>query len=53
MLDFEPKMTAKIETLLDQWAKRSSAAIDIYPWCHWLGFDTVCKFCYSHLKLLE
>lgn len=44
MLDFEPNIDTKIHSLLDQWAARtrSGGSIDIYPWCHWLGFDIVC-----------
>ena len=43
MLDFEVHMTSKIQTLMDQWARLSAGgqAIDVYPWCLWLGFDTV------------
>jgi benzoate 4-monooxygenase len=43
MLDFEASLSTKIQTLLSQWASRTGdgSPIDIYPWCHWLGFDTV------------
>ena len=43
MLDFEGHMTSKIQTLMDQWARLSAGGkiIDVYPWCLWLGFDTV------------
>lgn len=45
MRDFEPKVSSKISTLLEQWSKTTSdsSAVDIYPWVHMLGFDTVCK----------
>lgn len=43
MLDFEENLTDKIHTLMSQWASRTKGgqAVDVYPWCHWLGFDTV------------
>ncbi|KAK6386987.1 hypothetical protein LTS17_000252 [Exophiala oligosperma] len=43
MFDFEPVLTTKIETLLRQWSTRTKdgSPIDVYPWCHWLGFDAV------------
>ncbi len=43
MLDFEEHLSTKIQTLLAQWASRTKdgTSIDIFPWCHWLGFDTV------------
>lgn len=41
MLEFEPHIAAKIRVLLDQWAARSAKPLDVYPWAHWLGFDTV------------
>lgn len=45
MLDFEPHIKSKIERTLDQWAKLSkSGPINVYPWCHWLGFDVICEY---------
>ncbi|PYH94886.1 cytochrome P450 [Aspergillus ellipticus CBS 707.79] len=42
MLDFEPSISVKIDTLLKQWKARSvSGPLDVYPWVHWLGFDVV------------
>ncbi|KAF5646384.1 benzoate 4-monooxygenase [Fusarium sp. NRRL 52700] len=42
MLDFEPHVSSKIKTLLNQWAARANdGPIDVYPWCHWLGFDVI------------
>ncbi|KAF5723731.1 benzoate 4-monooxygenase [Fusarium mundagurra] len=42
MLDFEPHISSKIKTLLNQWATRAhDGPIDVYPWCHWLGFDII------------
>ncbi|KAM0541676.1 hypothetical protein ACHAPJ_013152 [Fusarium lateritium] len=42
MLDFEPHVSSKIQTMLDQWAARAmNGPIDVYPWCHWLGFDVI------------
>ncbi|KAF5554629.1 benzoate 4-monooxygenase [Fusarium mexicanum] len=42
MLDFEPHISSKIKALLNQWAARASnGPIDVYPWCHWLGFDVI------------
>ncbi|TPX12372.1 uncharacterized protein E0L32_007019 [Thyridium curvatum] len=42
MLDFEPHISSKIETTLNQWAARApNGPIDVYPWCHWLGFDVI------------
>ncbi|KAF5672609.1 cytochrome P450 monooxygenase [Fusarium circinatum] len=42
MLDFEPHVSSKIKALLNQWAARAnSGPIDVYPWCHWLGFDVI------------
>ncbi|RBR18067.1 hypothetical protein FVER53590_04314 [Fusarium verticillioides] len=42
MLDFEPHISSKIKALLNQWAKRANdGPIDVYPWCHWLGFDVI------------
>lgn len=44
MLDFEPHITSKIETMLNQWATLApSGPINVYPWCHWLGFDVICE----------
>lgn len=44
MLDFEPHISSKIETTLNQWAARApNGPIDVYPWCHWLGFDVICR----------
>ena len=40
MLEFEPSMDGKIRTLLDQLAK-AAQPVDIYPWAHWLAFDTI------------
>ncbi|KAJ9616543.1 hypothetical protein H2200_000262 [Cladophialophora chaetospira] len=43
MLDFESNLSTKIQALLSQWQLRTKdrTPIDIYSWCHWLGFDTV------------
>ncbi|EWG42538.1 hypothetical protein FVEG_04314 [Fusarium verticillioides 7600] len=42
MLDFEPHVSSKIKALLNQWATRANdGPIDVYPWCHWLGFDVI------------
>ncbi|PWY89842.1 cytochrome P450 [Aspergillus heteromorphus CBS 117.55] len=42
MLDFEPIISAKIDTLLEQWKTMSvNGPVDVYPWVHWLGFDVV------------
>lgn len=41
MLEFEPKMSSKIQTMLDHWAEKSGDPIDAYSWAHWLGFDIV------------
>jgi len=41
---FEPNLISKIQTLLDQWERLSRSSeepINVYPWAHWLGFDTV------------
>ncbi|OQV09315.1 hypothetical protein CLAIMM_13449 [Cladophialophora immunda] len=41
---FEPNLASKIQTLLDQWERLSRTTdkpINVYPWTHWLGFDTV------------
>lgn len=45
MLEFEPHINTKITAMLDQWANISAKGevLDAYPWCHWLGFDIVCK----------
>lgn len=40
VLEFEPNMTNKIQTLLDQLAK-APQPVDVLPWAHWLGFDTI------------
>ncbi|KAK6386994.1 hypothetical protein LTS17_000259 [Exophiala oligosperma] len=50
LLEFEPQLTEKIETVLNQWSSRTKdgSAIDIYPWCHWLGFDTVYHLLFDH-----
>ena len=43
MLDFEANLSTKINTLTSQWAKRTKdgSPIEMYPWSHCLGFDTV------------
>ncbi|PYI02316.1 cytochrome P450, partial [Aspergillus sclerotiicarbonarius CBS 121057] len=42
MLEFEPNISSKIDTLLKQWKSRSvNGPIDVYPWLHWLAFDVV------------
>ncbi|KAF5571328.1 benzoate 4-monooxygenase [Fusarium pseudoanthophilum] len=42
MLDFEPHVSSKIKALLNQWATRANdGPIEVYPWCHWLGFDVI------------
>ena len=43
MLDFEGTMSSKIQTLMDQLASIGAGgkSFDVYPWCLWLGFDTV------------
>ncbi|KAH7142955.1 benzoate 4-monooxygenase [Dactylonectria estremocensis] len=42
MLDFEPHISSKIETMLNQWATLApNGPINVYPWCHWLGFDVI------------
>ncbi|EXJ66251.1 uncharacterized protein A1O5_10403 [Cladophialophora psammophila CBS 110553] len=41
---FETNLVSKIQTLLDQWERLSRSTdepINVYPWVHWLGFDTV------------
>ena len=44
MLIFEPQINTKVETVLDQWAKRArDGPVDVYPWLHWLAFDIVCE----------
>lgn len=40
VLEFEPNMASKIQTLLDQLAK-AHQPVDVLPWAHWLGFDTI------------
>lgn len=40
VLEFEPNMSSKIQTLLDQLAK-APQPVDVLPWAHWLGFDTI------------
>ncbi|KAF5583101.1 cytochrome P450 monooxygenase [Fusarium subglutinans] len=48
MLDFEPHVSSKIKTLLNQWAARANnGPIDVYPWCHWLGFDVMCHLMFD------
>lgn len=55
MLEFEPHISNKIDTVLKQWKVRLvGGPIDVYPWLHWLAFDVVCKcrlpwLCSSHL----
>lgn len=46
LVEFEPRIISKINTLLEQWSSLASEerAIDVYPWVHMLGFDTICKF---------
>ncbi|KAI8660037.1 hypothetical protein NCS56_01222300 [Fusarium sp. Ph1] len=42
MLDFEPHISSKIETMFNQWAALApNGPINVYPWCHWLGFDVI------------
>lgn len=44
MLEFEPNLSDKIQTMLDHWAEasmNSDSPIDAYSWAHWLAFDTV------------
>lgn len=41
MLEFEPKMSTKIQTVLDQWSKLAGETIDALAWSHWLAFDIV------------
>lgn len=43
MLEFEPQIDTKIVAMFDQWIARTTEnpVIDVYPWCHWLGFDIV------------
>lgn len=40
VLEFEPNMSSKIQALLDQLAK-APQPVDVLPWAHWLGFDTI------------
>lgn len=40
LLEFEPAMASKIQILLDQFAK-ATQPIDVLPWAHALGFDTI------------
>ncbi|KAJ5116805.1 hypothetical protein N7456_001153 [Penicillium angulare] len=43
LVEFEPNIISKIDTLLDQWSALTSETpvIDVYPWVHMLGFDTI------------
>ncbi|KAF2095477.1 cytochrome P450 [Rhizodiscina lignyota] len=43
MLDFESTIADKTQVLMDQWARLGADGkpVDVYPWCLWLGFDTV------------
>ncbi|KAH8812687.1 benzoate 4-monooxygenase [Xylogone sp. PMI_703] len=43
MKNFEPKVASKVNTLLKKWAQLGSdgSVVDIFPWVHMLGFDTV------------
>lgn len=44
MLEFESKISDKIQVMLDQWADKcrtSDKPIDAYAWTHWLSFDIV------------
>ena len=45
LVEFEPRIITKINTLLAQWSSLASEerAIDVYPWVHMLGFDIICK----------
>lgn len=40
LLEFESAMASKIQVLLDQFA-RAQQPIDVLPWAHALGFDTI------------
>lgn len=45
LLDYEPSISNKIETMLAKWAvlAKEGRPVNVYPWAHWLGFDTVCE----------
>lgn len=46
LVEFEPTIISKINTLLQQWSKLASTnpIIDVYPWVHMFGFDSICTF---------
>ena len=46
LLEYEPNISNKIETLLNKWAAlaKNEELINVYPWVYWLGFDTVCTY---------
>lgn len=41
LLEFEGAMAGKIQVLLDQFARRAAQPVDVLPWAHALGFDTI------------
>ncbi|KAJ5261202.1 hypothetical protein N7478_011797 [Penicillium angulare] len=43
LVEFEPNIISKINTLLDQWSTLTleNSVVDVYPWVHMLGFDTI------------
>ena len=54
LVEFEPRIIAKINTLFQQWSALASekSSIDVYPWVHMLGFDTICTFHPLHVSTI-
>lgn len=51
LMEFEPQISKKIQTLLDQWAKiaATGSEFDAYFWARMFAFDVICE--YTHLIL--
>lgn len=45
LMEFEPQISKKIQTLLDQWAKiaATGSEFDAYFWARMFAFDVICE----------